>query len=66
MFFVPIGYADQTISDLDEIVGGSPWGAATIAAGDGSRQPTVKELSVAKFQGTQFAKTVSTFVRGKQ
>jgi NAD(P)H dehydrogenase (quinone) len=40
---------------LDEIAGGSPYGATTIAAGDGSRQPSEKELSMARFQGRHVA-----------
>lgn len=40
---------------LDEVTGGSPYGATTIAAGDGSRQPTANELDGAKFQGRHVA-----------
>src|SRR3546814_4526339 len=40
---------------LDEIVGGSPYGATTIAGGDGSRQPSEKELGLARFQGRHVA-----------
>lgn len=41
---------------LDEISGGSPYGATTIAAGDGSRQPSENELAGARFQGEHIAK----------
>ena len=40
---------------LDEITGGSPYGATTIAAGDGSRQPSDNELDLARFQGRHVA-----------
>jgi NAD(P)H dehydrogenase (quinone) len=40
---------------LDEITGGSPYGATTIAGGDGSRQPSQIELDGAKFQGKHIA-----------
>ena len=36
---------------LTEITGGSPYGATTIAAGDGSRMPSDNELAMARFQG---------------
>ncbi|KAJ9104258.1 hypothetical protein QFC19_004075 [Naganishia cerealis] len=63
--FVPIGYVNQGLSKLDAIHGGAPWGAATIANSDGSRQPDEVELDIAQYQGKSFADHVSTFVRGK-
>ena len=50
---LPYSAADQMT--LSEIAGGSPYGAATIAAGDGSRQPSAIELGLAKFQGKHLA-----------
>jgi NAD(P)H dehydrogenase (quinone) len=44
---------------VDEVRGGSPYGATTIAAGDGSRQPGAKELDGARFQGDLVAKTAA-------
>src|ERR1700748_2229450 len=49
------GYAGQTT--LDEISGGSPYGATTIAGGDGSRRPTENELNGARYQGRKIAET---------
>ena len=49
------GYAGQMV--IDEVHGGSPYGATTIAAGDGSRQPTANELDGARHQGELIAKT---------
>jgi NAD(P)H dehydrogenase (quinone) len=40
---------------LDEITGGSPYGATTIAGGDGARQPTASELKGASYQGRKIA-----------
>jgi NAD(P)H dehydrogenase (quinone) len=40
---------------LDEITGGSPYGATTIAGGDGSRQPSENELAAARYQGRAIA-----------
>ena len=51
---LPYSCADQM--GVEEIKGGSPYGASTIAGGDGSRQPSVKELGMAKFQGEHVAK----------
>lgn len=51
---LPYSFAGQTT--LDEIAGGSPYGATTIAASDGSRQPSQIELDGAKFQGAHVAK----------
>lgn len=49
--YVPLGYTSPYNSQLDEVAGGSPWGVSTVAAGDGSRQPTSGELALAEHQG---------------
>ncbi len=49
------GYAAQMT--LDEITGGSPYGATTIAGGDGSRKPSANELQAARYQGRRVAET---------
>ncbi len=50
---LPYSFAGQTL--LDEVTGGSPYGASTIAGGDGSRQPSQNELDGARFQGRHIA-----------
>jgi NAD(P)H dehydrogenase (quinone) len=55
MIYVGLPYACPELSDISEVKGGSPWGAATIAAADGSRQPSEKELAQARFQGKHVA-----------
>lgn len=50
---LPYSYAPQMT--MDEIVGGSPYGATTIAGGDGSRQPSKIDLDGARFQGRHIA-----------
>ena len=51
MIFVPVGYtAGPTMFQLDEVMGGSPWGAGTFAGGDGSRHPSKLELDHAEHQ----------------
>src|ERR1700737_4177976 len=49
------GYAGQMT--IDEITGGSPYGATTISGGDGSRLPTANELQGARYQGRKIAET---------
>ena len=57
MIIVPVDYAGaQELFDISELRGGSPYGAATYAGGDGSRQPSAKELSIARYQGEKVAK----------
>ena len=51
MVLVGLPYSDQTQMGLDEIKGGSPYGAATIAGGSGERMPSALELGMARFQG---------------
>ncbi|HYF58853.1 MAG TPA: NAD(P)H:quinone oxidoreductase [Burkholderiaceae bacterium] len=51
---LPYSFAGQ--SGLEEIKGGSPYGASTIAGGDGSRQPSAVELEGARFQGAHVAR----------
>ncbi|KAF4028060.1 putative P25 protein [Phytophthora infestans] len=55
MTFVPLGYRSPLVGTNEEIHGGSPWGAGTLANADGSRQPTDVELEIAKIQGQSFA-----------
>ena len=55
MVYVGLLYACPELADVSEVKGGSPWGAATIAGADGSRQPSAKELAQARFQGKHVA-----------
>ncbi|MDT7934676.1 MAG: NAD(P)H:quinone oxidoreductase [Sphingomonadaceae bacterium] len=50
---------------FDEITGGSPYGATTIAASDGSRWPSVNELDGARFQGRHVAEVAAALKRGR-
>lgn len=65
MMYVPFGFANNALFGLHEVVGGSPYGSGTVSDGDGSRQPTETELSIAKNQGANFANVVATFVKGR-
>jgi NAD(P)H dehydrogenase (quinone) len=63
MIYVGLPYACPELSDISELKGGSPWGAATIAGPDGSRQPSAKELAMARFQGRHVA-TIAKKLKG--
>jgi NAD(P)H dehydrogenase (quinone) len=54
---LPYSFAGQM--RLDEVTGGAPYGATTIAGGDGSRQPSENELEGARFQGRLVAETAN-------
>jgi NAD(P)H dehydrogenase (quinone) len=55
MVFVGLPYTCPELGEATEVKGGSPWGAATMAGGDGARQPSAKELAQARFQGAHVA-----------
>lgn len=55
MVIVGLPYAFQGQLKLDDVTGGAPYGATTIAAGDGSRQPSANELDGARFLGRHVA-----------
>jgi NAD(P)H dehydrogenase (quinone) len=55
MIIVGVPYSEQRLMNMDEITGGTPYGASTLARADGSRQPSENELEIAKFQGRHVA-----------
>ncbi len=55
MVIVGLPYTTPDLSDISEPRGGSPYGAGALAAGDGSRQPSERELRLARFQGKHVA-----------
>ena len=59
MVIVGLPYSAVGQTRIDEITGGSPYGASTIAGGDGSRSPSANELDLAKFQGRHVATIAS-------
>eukprot|EP01035_Chromulina_nebulosa_P068356 gene68356-biopygen50268 len=63
MLVVGLPYVEQRQMGLDEIKGGSPYGASTIAGGNGERQPSAQELEMARFQGRHVA-TIAIRIRG--
>jgi len=59
LVIVGLPYSFQGQMALDEVVGGSPYGATTIAGGQGQRQPSAIELDGARFQGRLIAETAN-------
>jgi NAD(P)H dehydrogenase (quinone) len=55
MVVVGTPYLIPELTEMGEICGGSPYGASTLAGGDGRRQPSEKELNIARFQGKHVA-----------
>ena len=55
MVIVGLPYSMPELASLAEVKGGSPYGAGTLAAGDGSRTPSATELALARFQGKHVA-----------
>ena len=56
MVIVGVPYACDGLSNMDEVTGGSPYGATTLAGGDGARRPSENELGIARFQGEHVAR----------
>ncbi len=59
MIIVGLPYSHQGQMTIDEIVGGSPYGATTVAGGQGQRQPSAIELEGARHQGKLIAETAA-------
>ncbi len=55
MVVVGVPYSDPHLLNTGEVSGGTPYGASTIAGGDGSRLPSENELAIARFQGKHVA-----------
>lgn len=55
MIVVGVPYACPELVNMNEITGGTPYGATTVTGADGSRQPSANELAIARFQGKHVA-----------
>lgn len=55
MIIVGVPYSCKGITNMNEITGGSPYGASTLADSDGSREPSQNEIDIARFQGAHVA-----------
>lgn len=65
MVIAGVPYSCKELLNMDEITGGSPYGASTLADADGSRQPTPNELAIARFQGRHVAQITRWLVLGR-
>jgi NAD(P)H dehydrogenase (quinone) len=63
MILVGLPYSFQGQSRIDEITGGSPYGASTIAGPKGERMPSENELAAARFQGKHVATIASKLAK---
>jgi NAD(P)H dehydrogenase (quinone) len=65
MIIVGVPYSEQRLLNMNEISGGTPYGASTLAGADGARQPTENELAIARFQGRHVAQ-IAARLKGAQ
>jgi NAD(P)H dehydrogenase (quinone) len=65
MIVVGVPYSCQELTNMNEITGGSPYGASTLAGSDGSRLPSENELAIARFQGRHVAEITSDLLAGR-
>jgi NAD(P)H dehydrogenase (quinone) len=65
MIIVGLPYSWAGNAQMEEISGGTPYGASTIAGADGSRQPSANELEGARFQGRHVAQIAAELARGR-
>jgi len=65
IIYVPIGYTSPLLGDLENVHGGSPYGAGTISGSDGKRQPTENELKVAEHQGKYVSEVAIALKKGR-
>jgi NAD(P)H dehydrogenase (quinone) len=63
MIIVGVPYTESGLTYMDGISGGTPYGATTLAGGDGKRQPTENELKIARFQGKHVAEIATKLAR---
>jgi NAD(P)H dehydrogenase (quinone) len=65
LIIVGVPYSEQRLMNMDEITGGTPYGASTLAGADGSRQPSENELAIARTQGRHVAEITQALVKGR-
>lgn len=64
MTIVGTPYTEKRLTLIDEVMGGTPYGASTIAGGDGSRMPSDNEIEIAKSQGRHVASVAMALKKG--
>jgi NAD(P)H dehydrogenase (quinone) len=63
MVLVGVPYSCPGLTVMDEVTGGSPYGAGTLAGSDGKREPSANELDIARFQGKHVAEITAKLTR---
>ena len=63
MVIVGVPYTESGLTYMDDITGGTPYGATTLAGADGKRQPSENELKIARFQGKRVAEIATKLAR---
>src|SRR5947209_13398373 len=63
LIIVGVPYSEQRLMNMNEITGGTPYGATTMAGGDGKRQPSENELAIARYQGKHVAEITRKLTR---
>lgn len=65
MIIVGVPYSVKELTNMQEITGGSPYGAGTLAGNDGKRMPTENELAIARYQGKHVAEIARALKLGR-
>lgn len=65
LVIVGVPYAAQELLNMNEITGGTPYGASTVTGAQGQRLPSENELAIARFQGKHTAEVAAKLVAGK-
>jgi len=63
MILVGVPYSEQRLVNMEEVTGGTPYGATTLAGTDGKRQPSENDLAIARFQGKHVAEIARRLTR---
>lgn len=66
MIVTGVPYSEKRLNNMNEITGGSPYGAGTLAGNDGKRLPSENELAIAHFQGKHVAEITRDFKAGRK
>jgi NAD(P)H dehydrogenase (quinone) len=65
MIVVGVPYYEKGLTDMTDITGGTPYGASTLAGGDGKRMPSANELAIARYQGKHVAEISLALKKGR-
>jgi NAD(P)H:quinone oxidoreductase type IV len=65
MIIVGVPYAEQRLVQMDEVSGGTPYGATTLSGADGTRSPSQNEREIARYQGRHVAEITRRLVSGR-